>query len=139
MVLERTANPWSLIRLVGSSPTLCVEERSISFRASRTFVDLHLLLAARMILLRTEHDRPAVLSSIYPTMLEVKLNPYPLMRNDRDRRCRSEARRLEHSLVCERSVVRILPLRWCRADVILYALCGRIQRVWSEVSAHMPA
>ena len=102
-----------------------VEERIISFSASRTFIDLHLLLAARMILLRTERDRPAVFSSIYPTMLEVKLNPYPLRRNDRDRRCRSEARRLEHSLVCERSVVRILPLRWCRADVILYALCGR--------------
>ena len=60
MVLERTANPWSFIRLVGSNPTLCVEERVISFRASRTFIDLHLLLAARMILLRTEHDRPAV-------------------------------------------------------------------------------
>ena len=69
----------------------------------------------------------------------VELNPYPLRRNDRDRRCRSEARRFEHSLVCERSGVRILPLRWCRADVILYALCGRVQRVWSEVSAHMPA
>ena len=41
----------------------------------------------------------------------VELNPYPLRRNDRDRRCRSEARRTEHSLVCERSVVRILPLR----------------------------
>ena len=60
MVLERTANPWSFIRLVGSNPTLCVEERVTSFRASRTFIDLHLLLAARMILLRTEHDRPAV-------------------------------------------------------------------------------
>ena len=34
----------------------------------------------------------------------VELNPYPLRRNDRDRRCRSEARRMEHSLVCERSV-----------------------------------
>ena len=43
MVLERTANPWSFIRLVGSNPTLCAEERVISFRASRTFVDLHLL------------------------------------------------------------------------------------------------
>ena len=52
-----------------------------------------------MILLRTERDRPAVFSSIYPTMLEVKLNPYPLRRNDRDRRCRSEARRMEHSLI----------------------------------------
>ena len=29
----------------------------------------------------------------------VKLNPYPLRRNDRDRRCRVEARRLEHSLI----------------------------------------
>ena len=115
----------SFIRLVGSNPTLCVEERVTSFRASGTFGDLHLLLAARMILLRTEHDRPAVFSSIYPTMFEVKLNPYPLRRNDRERRCCSEARRMEHSLVCERSVVRILPLRWCRADVILYALCGR--------------
>lgn len=33
----------SFIRLVGSNPTLCVEERVTSFRASRTFVDLHLL------------------------------------------------------------------------------------------------
>ena len=24
MALERTANPWSCIRLVGSNPTLCV-------------------------------------------------------------------------------------------------------------------
>ena len=111
MVLERTANPWSFIRLVGSNPTLCAEERVISFRASRTFIDLHLLLATRMILLRTERDRPAVFIEHYPTMLEAELNPYPFRRNDRDRRCRSEARRMEHSLVCERSGVRILPLR----------------------------
>ena len=64
-------------RLARSNRVHGVEERVISFRASRTFIDLHLLLAARMILLRTEHDRPAVLSSIYPTMLEVKLNTYP--------------------------------------------------------------
>ena len=70
MVLERTANPWSFNRLVGSNPTLCVEERVTSFRASRTFINLHLLLAARMILLRTERDRPAVFSSIYPTVLD---------------------------------------------------------------------
>ena len=60
MALERIANPWSFTRLVGSNPTLCAEERLTSFRASRTFIDLHLLLAARMILLRTERDRPAV-------------------------------------------------------------------------------
>ena len=41
-----------------------VEERVISFRASRTFIDLHLLLAARMILLRTERDSPAVLTGL---------------------------------------------------------------------------
>ena len=46
-----------------------------------------------------------------PTRHEAHEKPYPLRRNDRDRRCRSEARRLEHSLVCERSGVRILPLR----------------------------
>ena len=44
----------------GSNPVVLIEERVTSFRASRTFIDLHLLLAARMILLRTEHDRPAV-------------------------------------------------------------------------------
>ena len=47
-------------RLARSNRVHGVEERVTSFRASRTFVDLHLLLAARMILLRTEHDRPAV-------------------------------------------------------------------------------
>lgn len=82
--------------------------------------------AARMILLRMERDRPAVFSSIYPTMLEVKLNPYPLRRNERDRRCRSEARRMEHSLVCERSGVRILPLRW----TVNHCVCDRTDEFW---------
>ena len=47
-------------RLARSDRGHGVEERVTSFRASRTFIDLHLLLADRMILLRTEHDRPAV-------------------------------------------------------------------------------
>ena len=70
--------------------------------------------------------------------INVKLNRYPLWRNDRDRRGRSEARRMEHSLVWERSVVRILPsvLNHDYVMVLLTFIC-RVETLTPPFAARM--